>query len=115
MEYLKGQKKEHRNDFEALIKALLVEKTEVSLEYYDTDKKIISTLNKVINIWNELLIHRKIVNPNSYSLKVETLDNKKTYDFNLLSDGEKAIFYYIAHVLLAKKESYIIIDEPENH
>ena len=102
-------------DFEDLIKALLVEKTEVSLEYYDTDKKRISILNKVINIWNELLIHRKIVNPNSYSLKVETLDNKKTYDFNLLSDGEKAIFYYIAHVLLAKKESYIIIDEPENH
>lgn len=103
------------NDFEDLIKALLVEKAEVSLEYYDTNKKRISILNKVINIWNELLIHRRIVNLNSYSLKVETLDNKKTYDFNLLSDGEKAIFYYIAHVLLAKKESYIIIDEPENH
>lgn len=103
------------NDFEDLIKALLVEKAEVSLEYYDTNKKRISILNKVINIWNELLIHRKIVNPNSYSLKVETLDNKKIYDFNLLSDGEKAIFYYIAHVLLAKEESYIIIDEPENH
>lgn len=102
-------------DFEDLIKALLIEKVAVSLEYYDTDKKRISVLNKVIDIWNELLIHRKIINPTNYSLKVETLDNKKTYDFNLLSDGEKAIFYYIAHVLLAKKESYIIIDEPENH
>lgn len=103
------------NDFEDLIKALLKEKAEVSLEYYDTDNKKESVLNKVIDIWNELLIHRKIINPTNYSLKVETLDNKKTYDFNLLSDGEKAIFYYIAHVLLAKKESYIIIDEPENH
>ena len=32
-----------------------------------------------------------------------------------LSDGEKAIFYYIAHVLLAQEKSYIIVDEPENH
>lgn len=102
-------------DFEDLIKALLIEKVAVSLEYYDADKKRISVLNKVIDIWNELLIHRKIINPTNYSLKVETRDNKKTYDFNFLSDGEKAIFYYIAHVLLAKKESYIIIDEPENH
>lgn len=101
-------------DFEDLIKALLIEKTEVSLEYYDTDKKRESVLNKVIDIWKELLIHRTIINPSNYSLKVETL-NKKTYEFNLLSDGEKAIFYYISHVLLAKKDSYIIIDEPENH
>lgn len=102
-------------DFEDLIKALLIEKNEVSLKYYDTDIKGESVLNKVIAIWNELLKHRKIINPSTYSLMVETLDNKKIYDFNLLSDGEKAIFYYIAHVLLAKKESYIIIDEPENH
>ena len=102
------------SDFEELIKALLIEKGEVSLKYYDTDKKEESVLNKVIEIWNELLKHRKIINPTCYSLQVETLD-KKIYDFNLLSDGEKAIFYYIAHVLLAKRESYIIIDEPENH
>ena len=102
------------SDFEELIKALLIEKSEVSLKYYDTDQKEKSVLNKVIDIWNELLKHRKIINPTCYNLQVETLD-KKIYDFNLLSDGEKAIFYYIAHVLLAKKESYIIIDEPENH
>lgn len=101
-------------DFEELIKALLIEKSEVSLKYYDTDQKEKSVLNKVIDIWNELLKHRKIINPTCYNLQVETLD-KKIYDFNLLSDGEKAIFYYIAHVLLSKKESYIIIDEPENH
>lgn len=42
-------------------------------------------------------------------------ENIKTYDFNRLSDGEKAVFYYIAHILLAPLNSYIIIDEPENH
>lgn len=37
------------------------------------------------------------------------------YPFMSLSDGEKAVFYYIAHILLAKDNSYIIVDEPENH
>ena len=35
--------------------------------------------------------------------------------FNLLSDGEKSVFYYIGHILLALENSYIIVDEPENH
>lgn len=101
-------------DFEDLIKALLIEKGEASLKYYDTNIKEESILNKTIKIWNELLKHRQIINPTNYTLKVET-NNNHIYDFNLLSDGEKAIFYYIAHVLLAKRESYIIVDEPENH
>ena len=101
-------------DFEDLIKALLIEKVNVSTKYYDTDVKVESILNKTIKIWNELLKHRKIINQTNYTLEVEML-NGHIYDFNLLFDGEKDIFYYIAHVLLAKKESYIIIDEPENH
>ena len=32
-----------------------------------------------------------------------------------MSDGERAIFHYIAEVMCAKEESLIIIDEPENH
>ena len=66
------------SDFEELIKALLIEKSEVSLKYYDTDQKEKSVLNKVIDIWNELLKHRKIINPTCYNLQVETLDKKKS-------------------------------------
>ena len=32
-----------------------------------------------------------------------------------MSDGERAIFYFIAEVLVSKDNSLIIIDEPENH
>ena len=32
-----------------------------------------------------------------------------------MSDGERAIFYFIGEVLCAKENSLIIIDEPENH
>lgn len=102
------------HDFEDLIKALLLEKAQLSLKCYDNNIREGCVLNKTIDIWNELLKHRKIIHRFSYTLEIETL-KEQTYDFNLLSDGEKAVFYYIAHVLLAKKDSYIIIDEPENH
>lgn len=32
-----------------------------------------------------------------------------------MSDGERAIFYFIGEVLCAKENSLIIVDEPENH
>lgn len=32
-----------------------------------------------------------------------------------MSDGERAVFYFIGQVLSASKDSLIIIDEPENH
>lgn len=35
------------------------------------------------------------------------------YDLNAMSDGEKAILYYICYVLLAEPNSFIVIDEPE--
>lgn len=102
------------NDFNNLISALFAENGDREHNYYtNIEKKQDSILIKAIKIWNEIIAHRKLAN-SKYSIEVLTLDEIK-YDFNYLSDGEKAVFYYIAHVLLAKKDSYIIIDEPENH
>ena len=39
--------------------------------------------------------------------------NGNSYHFNELSDGERAIVYYISHTLVADENSTIIIDEPE--
>lgn len=77
-----------------------------------TERKI-TTLEKVIELWNSILIHRKMDYENG-ELNIFTEENEK-YPFMDLSDGEKAVFYYIAHILLAKEDSYIIVDEPENH
>lgn len=60
-----------------------------------------------------MLPHRKIKHSKG-QIFVYT-DNSEKYDFMSLSDGEKAVFYYIAHVLSAKPTSFIIVDEPENH
>ncbi|MBS7815674.1 AAA family ATPase [Wohlfahrtiimonas chitiniclastica] len=37
------------------------------------------------------------------------------YAFEQLSDGEKALLYYIGNILLANQKSFIIIDEPETY
>ena len=73
----------------------------------------ISFLSKTIELWNKIIEHRSLIN--SRTGLFVTGQNIKPYDFNQLSDGEKAVFYYIGHVLLAPHNSYIIVDEPENH
>lgn len=49
--------------------------------------------------------------------KIETSNCDKTeyYNSSEMSDGERAIFYFIGETLCAKENSLIIIDEPENH
>jgi len=102
-------------DLITVVRALFEEKNELANKFYDgeTPERKESTLDRVVNLWNELLIHRKMI-AKSGNIQVQE-ENGPLYSFNFLSDGEKAIFYYIAHILLAKENSYIIVDEPENH
>lgn len=107
-----------KDDLDNLINALLKENADIAVEYnkgledIEKDKKE-STLERVINIWESLIINRKL-EYSSDSIEALTIDGQR-YDFNCLSDGEKAIFYYTAHVLLAKGNSYVIVDEPNTH
>lgn len=41
--------------------------------------------------------------------------NGKIYGFDQMSEGEKAIAMYVLEILLAKRDSYVIVDEPESH
>lgn len=102
-------------DLPRVLEALFEEKNELANLLYDgkmlTRKE--STLERVMQLWKKLLQHRELV-VNGGDIQVRD-ENGKLYSFNSLSDGEKAVFYYIAHILLAKENSYIIVDEPENH
>lgn len=100
-------------DMNNLVDALISQHTKCTYKVYEGETKQESYLKKTINIWKKLIEHRNIV-IDITGLYVKG-DNIKEYDFNQLSDGEKAVFYYIAHILLAPKNSYIIVDEPENH
>ena len=106
-------------DLNNVFKSLVEEDNECKGKFYDSydnnkpTPKPTTTLQKVIEIWNKLLIHRKLSYSEGYLTVIP--ESGDSYDFMYLSDGEKAIFYYIAHVLIAQEKSYIIVDEPENH
>ncbi len=101
------------SDMNDLIAALMAEHTDCSFALYDHGNRKDSYLVKTIKLWNEIIEHREI-KVDRTGLYV-TGHQIKQYDFNQLSDGEKAVFYYIAHILLACDNSYIVVDEPENH
>lgn len=101
------------SDLNNLVNALLSQHIQSSVRYQAGNPKEETLLEKTMGLWHELIEHRSLVITES-SLSVETPD-KQQYAFNNLSDGEKAAFYYIGHVLLASENSYILVDEPENH
>lgn len=109
-----------QNDMHHLIQALISNYIQTSTQFYENRNKqnpnqnIITILEQVFKLWNEIIPHRELFYDNKGNIKVKGADCEE-YDFIQLSDGEKAVFYYASHILLARENSYIIIDEPENH
>lgn len=103
------------NDLQMVISSLFEEENECAHNLYhgvDLNRKK-SILEQVCELWSKIMIHRCL---KSEQGNIEVFTNEgKSYPFMSLSDGEKAVFYYIAYILLAKSNSYIIVDEPENH
>ena len=88
----------------------------VAEEHEENLEKRPSMLKRIIDIWNEIILHRNL----KYDYRAQNLhaldtDSNSDYTFMNLSDGEKTVFYYIAMSMLAPPETYIIVDEPENH
>ncbi len=101
------------NDMDHLLSALLSQHADCAFSHYSEGVYHESILKKVTELWNQIIEHRTLVIDRT-GIYV-TGDGIQQYEINQLSDGEKAVFYYIGHVLLAKNNSYIIVDEPENH
>jgi len=63
-------------------------------------------------IWNQLIPNITFeIEPNEREVYANKKGNR--YGLNGLSDGEKCIIFYIGNVLIAPKNSYIVVDEPE--
>jgi len=84
-----------------------------AFDYYSGNNKRESYLQQVLIIWNELFPNIRFKVKKNEIIPVS--ENGEEYIFNDLSDGEKTVFYYIGHVVMAERNSYIIVDEPENH
>lgn len=105
--------------FKNLITALINEHTEEANKYYlgsEYTEFNKSKMGILCRIFNELLpnIQLKIITKNR-SLNVISLLTNESYDFNLMSDGERAVIFYLANVLIAELNSIIVIDEPETY
>lgn len=68
--------------------------------------------DRVEQIWNQIFPEITFdLEPDDRVVNVEK--NSSKYSINGLSDGERCILFYIGNVLLAPKNSYIVVDEPE--
>ena len=84
-------------------------------EYYKNhDDKHETIIDQINDICDGMLNIKFKLNTDKYS--IDGVDeNGKIYNINSMSDGEKAILFYVGNVLYAAKNSYIVIDEPETH
>lgn len=66
-------------------------------------------------MWEELLPHRKLIKKSGIIEAHPTNKIDNNYNAKNMRDGERLILYLIGSVLVAPKDTIIIIDEPENH
>ena len=100
-------------DMDNLITTLVADHTNKALAFYSGSQREPSHFETTVKIWQELIVHRGLFLMNNTIFA--RASEQPQYSFNNLSDGEKAVFYYVGHVLLVEPNSYIIVDEPENH
>lgn len=78
-------------------------------------EELVTILDKINVILSTVIKDKKFyLNTEKHCIEPGDLVGNK-YNLNALSDGEKIILYYIGNVLLAEKNSYIVIDEPETY
>lgn len=71
-------------------------------------------LEKVFDLWHQIMPHRCLTCPDGINIMVHT-DANVEYPAYQLSDGEKVTLYLIADVMQTPANSYIVVDEPETY
>lgn len=98
--------------FSKLIATLVNRELHTLVKNKENDVNEESLLDSFKSIWKNL--NTDITFYTDEQVKtLKPVRNGKEYNLNAMSDGEKAMIYYICHVLLAKENSIIIVDEPE--
>lgn len=109
------------SDFDHVVGALYAEENEVSVQHrraHIRDPEISppeTKLDRLKAIWESLLPHRELVIL-AGNIKVKSFGSSNSdYNAGNLSDGERATFYMLGQVLLARESTLILVDEPELH
>ena len=69
-------------------------------------------LDKVVKMWQDVFPRNKILRENG-KLLFTTEGQSDKYSSLRLSDGEKAVLYYLGAVLYAREDAVIFVDDPE--
>lgn len=109
------------NDYEKLMVLLHTEEYEESIKFKEeykprqNSKKPLTKLDKVQDIWEYVLPHRKLIKRAGFIETYPTGTPTSLYNSSEMSDGERVIFYLIGQVVSIPIDSIIVIDEPEMH
>jgi len=107
----------NENLLQKLIVGLCTEHDAVARKFYNGEEiKGEKTLfEKVKRIFDDFF-EVKLDNSNFGNKQIQASKNGGTpFPFNKMSDGERVAFFYIATVIVAPPQSFIVVDEPENH
>ncbi len=127
-----GNKEAHRwghkpathflSDFDAVLQRLFAGHNKVASKHLQERKANpqipvpTTELEQLKEIWDALLPHRTLqVTDATIDVLLPQRDNTGTYSGSEMSDGERAIFYFLGQCLVAPDNGAIIIDEPEAH
>ena len=127
----RGSKQNHRwgnkpathflTDFDALQQTLFARHNRVASDHLQqrkvkADIPVPTTkLEELKTIWDGLLPYRKL---QILEASIKVLPNTTTaveYPGSEMSDGERAVFYFLGQYLVARANCALIIDEPEAH
>ncbi len=80
-----------------------------------TKKEFKTTIDTVIEIWNDLIPHRTMAIDPDCNLIIKCKDEPegKPYEAYRMSDGERVILYLVGRIMQAPENGIIIVDEPE--
>lgn len=98
-----------------LIVGLCTEHDNAARNFYDTGIKADTTFEKVRKIFDDFF-DVKLDNSDFGNKQIKAKKSgQEAFPFNNMSDGERVAFFYIATVVVAPSQSFIVVDEPENH
>ena len=91
---------------------LLKYKALLKLDMTNGGKMPLTKFDKVARMWQDIFPNNRIMRDGGKMLFTNEKTDE-TFTEIKLSDGEKAVLYYIAAVLYAKKDRIIFVDDPE--
>ncbi|MBO5631258.1 MAG: AAA family ATPase, partial [Aeriscardovia sp.] len=114
--------REYGSEYRKVLALLIAERNAKRNEVLDNKadgtifykSEIKTTIDVVIEIWNDLIPHRKMRLDTDCNLVICYENGEaKQYEAYKMSDGERIILYLVGRVLQAPENSLVIVDEPE--